>query len=590
MHSVSGIPLYLSIAVALGCFVAACDDSGTVRDAVPLSDAHRVMVGVDPEMPPYSFLDEDGSLRGMVVDLVQEMAAVLDLELAFRTAPPAELRRALREGEIDVIPHWPQTAEPPHGVLVSLPHSDISDSIFVRESGGPRSLVGSFLVDWLLENQAVVQGEDPAYEFASQRLTDRQILTESSPAAALRRLAGGDGDYALLPSRTGILLVRSLGLENLHVLPVNLDSYTRSLCFAVHDDDDELLAEFERGMVILTENGTYLRIYNEWEQFSSEDGPDLRWLVAVAGGSLFLLGLSTVWSWSLRRTVARRTVALRTEEAQRRRLEAQIQEARKLESLGILAGGVAHDFNNLLMGILGNASLARHSERGSDLEQRLAEIERAGRQAAGLTKQMLAYSGKGSFRFVRLDLSNLIRDLEDWISAHVAETTFLTLELAADLPKVEGDRDQLRQLLQNLLANASEALEGERGAIRLATSSRYCDAALLAETYLHPRLPAGTYVLLEVADDGVGMKREVLDRVFDPFFSTKFTGRGLGLAASLGIVRGHRGAIRIESKPGSGTRVRVYLPAVDDVPQGAADSSHDAAADDSIDERPPDTG
>ena len=569
-YAALGPPTRAAAVLCLGLLVAACGGSRSVQDVRPLDEGagDQIVVGVDPELPPYSFLDAEGEIRGMIVDLVREVAALENLQLSFRTGPTAQLRRALRRGEIDVVPHWPQTTEAPSGVLVSLPHSDVSDGVFVRESTGPSAKGGRPLTEWLLSHSAVVQEEDPAYEFVAGALADDQILVEVSASASLRRLAGGDGDYALVPSRSGIFLVRSLGLDNLSVLPSTFDAYTRSFSIAVRDDDEELLAQFERGMVIVTENGSYRRIYNEWEQFSGDEGRDLRWLVAVLGATLFLLGLSTVWSWSLRRTVARRTAELRAEETERRRLEAQIQQTQKLESLGILAGGVAHDFNNLLMGILGNVSLARHSEQGhpehsAKLEERLTEIERAGRRAAELTQQMLAYSGKGSFSVGRLDFSTLVRDLDPWISTHVSNDARIALDLAADLPEVEGDEDQLRQLMQNLVTNASEALPDGHGVIRLATSSRSCDAELLAETFLHPRLPAGTYVVLHVSDDGSGMEPEVLERVFEPFFSTKFTGRGLGLAASLGIVRGHRGAIQIDSKLGQGTRVRVYFPAAD---------------------------
>lgn len=562
----------LPAACLAGMALAACGGPGGVHDVAPLDegDGERVVVGVDPELPPYSFLDDAGELRGMVIDLMHELAKVQQLDMTFRFASGGQLQKALLHSDVDIVPHWPQTTETPDGITLSLPHTHVADSIFVREgTDGRVPAIAGRPIDWLRQHRAVVSRLDPSYEFAIQNLPPDQIMVEPTPAATLRRLAGGDGDYVLIPESTGLALLRSNGFDNLRALPTTVDAYTRSLAFAVREGDPELLEELEGGMVILTENGTYLRIYNQWKQYSAEEGPDLRWLLGVLGATVFLLGLSTVWSWSLRRTVARRTTALRAEEAERRRLEAQIQQTQKLESLGILAGGVAHDFNNLLMGILGNASLARHTEPGPKLEERLADIERAGRRAAELTEQMLAYSGKGSFQVRRLDLSRCVQDLDDWLAGHVSDDARVALDLTFGLPAVEGDADQIRQLLKHLITNASEALEDGRGIIRLATWSRYYDAGTLAETYLHPRLPAGSYVVLEVSDDGTGMEPSVEERVFDPFFSTKFTGRGLGMAAVLGIVRGHRGAIRIDSTPGEGTRVRVFLPAADAV--GTAD-------------------
>jgi PAS domain S-box-containing protein len=252
----------------------------------------------------------------------------------------------------------------------------------------------------------------------------------------------------------------------------------------------------------------------------------------------------------------------RRENDDRRALEAQMRAAQKLESLGVLAGGIAHDFNNLLLGILGNAGLAlAELPDDSPARQTVAQIELAGLRAAELTNQMLAYAGKSRFVVGPLDLSLLVEEMAHLLAATVPATATLRYELAEDLPVVEADRNQLRQVVMNLVANAADALADERGVITVRTGVVDADASYLLATVAGDGLRPGRYAYLDVSDTGSGMDEDIRSRIFEPFFTTKFTGRGLGLAGTLGIVRGHGGAIRVDSGPGAGTTVRVLLAA-----------------------------
>jgi len=248
-------------------------------------------------------------------------------------------------------------------------------------------------------------------------------------------------------------------------------------------------------------------------------------------------------------------------EQEARLLHDQLLQAQKLESLGVLAGGVAHDFNNLLVGILGNASLAlADAAPDSPLHDTLKGIETAALRAAELTNQMLAYSGKGRFVVEPLDLSPLVDEMAHLLESAISKKAVLCRELAPDLPSVEADATQLRQLVMNLITNASDALGDQPGKITLRTrlvpeSERAALGARLADAP-----GAGPCVMIEVEDTGAGMDGATCERIFEPFFTTKFTGRGLGLAAALGIVRGHRGAIDVVSEPGRGTCFRILLP------------------------------
>ncbi len=243
------------------------------------------------------------------------------------------------------------------------------------------------------------------------------------------------------------------------------------------------------------------------------------------------------------------------------RFEARLQHSQKLESLGVLAGGIAHDFNNILVSILGNASLLKKTAAGEGpAAEALGEIELAAQRASDLANQMLAYSGRGRFILEELDLNRVVKEYRDLLSASISKKAHLDFELDAALPMISGDATQIRQIVMNLIINASDALHEQEGQITVTTKIQPIDRDDVESIYLEGELTAGRYVVLEVADDGCGMDDATRERMFDPFFTTKATGRGLGLAASLGIVRGHGGAVKIESEFGRGTTIRVLFP------------------------------
>ncbi len=249
-------------------------------------------------------------------------------------------------------------------------------------------------------------------------------------------------------------------------------------------------------------------------------------------------------------------------EDERRRLDEQMREAQKLESLGVLAGGIAHDFNNMLMAIMGNADLAlKDISNVSPARPMLEEIERTAHRAAELCRQMLAYSGRGHFVIAKIALSELVREMGYMLQVSIPKKVVLRYNLTDDLPAIEADATQLRQVVMNLILNAAEAIGERSGVVSITTGLMECDRAYLKTSRLGEDLPEGFYVFLEVTDTGCGMDSATIHRIFEPFFTTKFTGRGLGLAAALGIVRGHKGAVRVYSETGKGTSFKVLFPA-----------------------------
>ncbi|MCP4873153.1 MAG: response regulator [Proteobacteria bacterium] len=281
------------------------------------------------------------------------------------------------------------------------------------------------------------------------------------------------------------------------------------------------------------------------------------------GTPRYLLGVST--DITEQRAAAAELMATR-EELQRRDQEAidlQLREAQRMESLGVLAGGIAHDFNNLLVGILGNASLALVDlPAGAPARTALKRIETAAERAAELTHQMLAYSGRGRFVVEDLALDQVVREMADLLRVSVSKSTQLALDLDSRLPTVRADVAQIRQLIMNLITNGSEALEDKDGIVRMTVKAVETDASYLnSGEWTDTGLAPGTYVSLEVSDTGAGMTPETRARMWDPFFTTKPTGNGLGLAAVLGIVRGHGGTLKVYSESGWGTSFKVLFPA-----------------------------
>jgi two-component system cell cycle sensor histidine kinase/response regulator CckA len=250
-------------------------------------------------------------------------------------------------------------------------------------------------------------------------------------------------------------------------------------------------------------------------------------------------------------------------ETDRLAMERRLLESQKLESLGLLAGGVAHDFNNLLTSIVGNAGLVRLDlPAGSTADTCLRQIETAAQHAAELCQQMLTFSGKGRLSMEPLGLGNLIETLIPLVRPSLNPRVRLHLHLAAGLPPIRADASQLRQVVTNLVINASDAIGDRDGEIVVATAPVRLTRRLLADCSIGSEMAEGPGVVLEVRDTGQGMNREVLARIFDPFFTTKLAGRGLGLAAIPGIVKAHGGALQVSSTPGQGTVFRLYLAPV----------------------------
>lgn len=340
------------------------------------------------------------------------------------------------------------------------------------------------------------------------------------------------------------------GFEFVNDALCRLTGYSREELLAMSGADFVVLAKMEDVQLIKERGEARLR----GEQVS----PTLEVEITRKDGAkrLFVLSGTVIQVSGKAQVLVAITDITEAREAQR-----QQRELEKLESLAVLAGGVAHDFNNKLLTVMGNATLALMDMPASDpVRGYIEEIHRASTEAAHLSRQMLDYSGRGGFAFNEINIREILRALED-DPAVMAMGDRISIDAEQPLPpRIIGDGPQIRRLLLNLVTNAYEAFDDPDDTIHVGAEQVLMSESDLTATYLSPKLPAGRYLLLTVSDNGHGIPPEIIDRVFDPFFSTRFAGRGLGLAGALGIVRGHGGAIQVTSEIGVGTRFSVWLP------------------------------
>ncbi|NTV49128.1 MAG: response regulator [Geobacteraceae bacterium] len=240
-------------------------------------------------------------------------------------------------------------------------------------------------------------------------------------------------------------------------------------------------------------------------------------------------------------------------------LEKQFQQTQKLESLGVLAGGIAHDFNNILAIIVGYCGLTKKNYENA--EKHIPKIEQAAERAAALCSQMLAYAGKASLTQSQVNTWMLVDEMVTMLKTTLQQNIVIKLELGTDIPFIMGDASQLRQVVMNLIINAAEAIGDAEGEIYVKLAKTEISVELPEKDHLGFIIPAGRYICFEVSDNGCGMDDDTRHKIFEPFYTTKFTGRGLGMSAVLGIIKAHNGALQLESLPGHGTTFRVYLPA-----------------------------
>jgi polar amino acid transport system substrate-binding protein len=571
MRQLPPLVLTLCRVVLTLLLVFVCLGAPAAAEVIP-GVTRPVVVGGDRDYPPYEFLDKDGRPAGFNVDLSRAIGEVMGMRVEFRLGSWAEMRRALLDGEVDILEGMSFSDERAAGeVDFAPPSAVVNHAIFARK--GAR--VANSL-DELAGRQVIVHRRGYMHDHLAAKGYEPDLILTDTPADGLRMLASGLGEYAVVAMVPGNYIIQDNKLDNLEVVARSVA--TLRYGYAVKKGNEALLARFSEGLAILRATGQYEALYNKWLGVL-EDRP-LPWTTvakyAAAAGLplLALLGGTVLWSHSLRRQVAQRTASLSRALDELSRNQRQLVEADKMAALGILVSGVAHEINNpnglilLNIPILRKAQadcarlLDRHfAEEGefllggipySRMRQELPRLLEEMQEGALRIKRIVndlkdfARREEGAGR-ARIDVGDASRKAVRLIDAAIRKATDqFTANYDPDLPLVWGNSQRIEQVIVNLVLNACQALSDRSQAI--AVRVHHDEAAAL--------------VVLTVRDQGAGIAPQHLPHLTDPFFTTKREtgGTGLGLSVSAGILKEYGGHLTFASTPGQGTTATVAFP------------------------------
>jgi polar amino acid transport system substrate-binding protein len=541
-----------------------------------------VVVGGNRDYPPYEFLDEEGNPTGYNVDLTKAIANVMGMKVKFRLGAWVDVRKALDTGDVNVMQGMSYSDGRAKVVDFSIPHTIVNHTVFARK-GTPG-----------INSLADLQGKEVAFhnrgfihDFIVEKGLDVKWVLTDTQADALRLIASGKHDYAVVASLPASYLIKEYQLTN--VVPVLKSVASVKYCYAVKKGNTELLAKFNEGLAILKQTGQYQAIYDKWLGILEPHG--VAWATIVRYGSLvttlFLLALagSLLWSRTLKKQVAARTAALEQEVVERKRAadelrlgQQQLVQADKMASLGILVSGVAHEINNPNALILLNTPLVMdyfkdtepiveeyYNEHGdftvaglpysrmrTRLASKLSEIQDGAKKIKRIVEDLKGFARPEESEHTDLVDINAAAQIAVRLVHNTIQksTNHFLAQYAQDLPKIRGNAQRIEQVIVNLILNACQALRSSDESIYFFT--RYDK-------------DKGD-IILEVRDAGEGIAPENLQHLMDPFFTTKreWGGTGLGLSVSAGIVKEHRGSLEFTSTRGNGTTVILRLPAIAD--------------------------
>ena len=547
------------------------------QEPLPTNPA-TIIVGGDRDYPPYEFIDKDGQPSGYNVELTRAIAEVMGMKVEFRLGGWSEMRTALQSGRVDVLQGMSYSEERASEVDFSLPHTIVNHAVFARSDSPNINSMAE------LEGKAVaVHRSGIMHDYLVKKGFSGKLVLTDTPADALRQLAAGKTDYAIVAIVPGMYIIRELKLTNL--LPVVRNVATHRYCYAVDKGNTELLSRFNEGLAILKKTGQYQVIYNKWLGVLEPQDVDLRTIAKYAAvvvvPLVLLLGGFALWSRTLHRQVALRTADLTREIAERRHAEEELRlnqqqllQADKMAALGVLVSGVAHEINNPTGLILLEVPtlkrfhtdavkvLERYYQENGDfscgglpysrmreeIPRSLEKLQDAGKRIKRIVDDLKDFARQGD------SACNEIVDLNDVAQAAVRlveptirkATVHFSAGYGTSLPTFRGNVQRIEQVLVNLILNACQALPDTGRAIELST--------------WHD--PERGLVLFRLRDEGSGISPENLVRLTDPFFTTKrdMGGTGLGLSVSAGIVKEHGGTLEFDSPPGGGTTVTLALP------------------------------
>jgi polar amino acid transport system substrate-binding protein len=543
-----------------------------------VSSRQVIIVGGDRDYPPYEFLDKNGQPAGYNVDLTRAIADVMGIKVEFRFGGWSEMRNSLLAGSVGVLQGISYSEERTKTVSFSPPHTIINHAIFARKETPP---VNS--IEELRGKEIVVFRDGIMHDYLkSLGFADNLVMTET-PADALRLLASGRHDYAVLAMLPGMYIIREHKLTNL--VPVAKSISTQKYCYAVKKGNEELLARFNEGLAILKKTGKYQEIYDHW--LGVLGPPKVAWEkvvwygAMVMGPLLLILAGTVVWSRTLQKQVAERTGELALEVTERKRALDELKlhqdkliQADKMASLGILVAGVAHEINNPNGLILLNMPIlrevyqdaeefldVRYQEQGdfdlgglpysrmrSEVPHLLEEMQEGANRIKRIVEELKDFARQDTSAATEtVDFNTVVQAAVRLVDSSLrSSTNHFESRYASFLPPILGNVQRIEQVVVNLILNACQALPDLERAIFLTT---FHDQATGA-------------VVLKLSDEGTGIAPEHIPHLTDPFFTTRREcgGTGLGLSVSATIVKEHNGTLAFDSTPGSGTTVILTLP------------------------------
>ncbi len=577
-HPVAGL-IFLTF-LLISCTALAAPGGLLPDQPVHFDPSSTIVVGGDRAYPPYEFIDKDGNPAGYNVDLTRAIAEVMGMKVEFRFGNWSEVRAGLQDGHIDILQGLSYSAQRLQSVDFSPPHTIVHHAIFARRDTKP--VKG---LEELRGKKVLVFQDGIMHERLKQLGFAKDLVLTPTPAEAMRLLASGQCDYAVVAQLPGMYLIRELHLTN--VVPVAKAVVSEQYCYAVNRGNRELLTRFNEGLAIVIKTGQYAEIYNRW--LGVNDPPRVTRELAIRYGAMILvpllviLAVTALWSKTLHKRVAERTTALAQEVAERnkaldelKRHQDKLIQADKMASLGTLVSGVAHEINNpnglLLLDIpvlkrvhddageilethfqehgdfmLGGVP---YSEMREEIPRILDEMQDGAQRIKRIVNDLKDFARKDMGQKTLIDLDAVVRTALRLVDPTIrSSTNHFQTALHGSLPSVLGNGQRLEQVVVNLVLNACQALPDRECGVFIGTSYQQGEGV----------------VRVQVTDQGVGVAEEHLPYLMDPFFTTKRDsgGTGLGLSVSAGIVEEHGGTLQFSSVAGSGTTVILSLPVPD---------------------------
>jgi len=529
----------------------------------------------DNNYPPLEYI-QDGKPTGFVIDLLNEIAKTMNLNIRIDLAPWHLVRSNLEQGKIDGITSMYYSKKRDKLIDFSDPHIFVTYSVIVRSESKIRDFSDT-------PGKAVIlHKSDSIHDMFKKSSHPGKIIATDKIIDALTKLSNGISDYAVLPRMQSIYLINKHSINNLKI--VGKPIYPQKNCFAVQEGNHALQTALNEGLRLLHASGKYDEIYDKW--FAVYGKPDyrkhLKYTLGVIGTIAVLFIITLAWTWSLRKKVAQKTAELEKDQREKERIQNQLIQSQKMEMIGTLAGGLAHDFNNVLSGITGTTSLLNYmieseSLNTDQLKEYIELIDMSADRATQIVDRLLTISRKYEPSPGFADINTILKNTSD-----ICRNTFdksITFETAFyEEPAIAHiDSRQIEQILLNIMVNSSHAMtlmqpdENKRsGVLYLSVNKIHIIENTPSED--KPDIP-GYYWKISISDTGVGMAPEILDQIFNPFFTTKKKGSGTGLGLSMvhDIISKHNGYINVESTPGTGTIFKIFLPIPHEIPEFSAD-------------------